>query len=40
MANRAVLRSGADNAEEGEAVENPRDAWESLEIPEYGPCYV
>ena len=26
-ASRAVRRSGADNAEEGEAVENPRDAW-------------
>ena len=33
---------GADNAnfEDGDTVENPREAWQSLEVEEYGPCYV
>ena len=37
------MRRGAHNnqeQEEGETVENQREAWESLDIEEYGPYYV
>lgn len=33
------MRRGADNEEDGDQVENARDAWESLTIEEYGPFY-
>ena len=36
---RNVRRSGNDNVEEGEVAEN-RDAWQNLEVEEYGPYYV
>lgn len=35
---RVVSRSGAQN-EEGEMTESPQDAWRSLEVEEYGPCF-
>ena len=35
-----MRRSGNHNVEEGEQVENMRDAWRTLEIDEYGPYYV
>ena len=37
------MRRGAHNnqeQEEGEAVENQREAWESLDIEEYGPYFM
>lgn len=36
---RNVRRSGAANADDGNSVENPRDAWQNLEVAEYGPCF-
>lgn len=35
-----VHRSGNHNVEDGEMVENPLEAWQGLEIAEYGPCFV
>lgn len=35
-----MRRSGNNDNEEGEEVENPREAWKSLEIEEYGPCFM
>lgn len=35
-----MRRGAGDNAEEGEAVENPREAWQDLEVEEYGPHYM
>ena len=37
---REVRRGGDHDAEEGETVENPREAWEGLDIEEYGPYFV
>ena len=34
---RQVRRSGNNNEEDGETVENARDAWQNLEVEEYGP---
>ena len=33
-------RRGTGTGEEEDEVENPREAWEALEIPEYGPEFV
>jgi len=35
-----VMRSGNHAQEEGETVENPTEAWESLEVPEYGDVFI
>lgn len=35
-----MRRSGNHNEEEGETVENPRTAWQSLDVEEYGPYYI
>ena len=37
---RAVRRGAEKNAEEGEEAENPREAWESLDVFDYGPFFV
>ena len=37
---RAQPHRASQNCEEGDMVENPADAWESLEVEEYGPCFV
>ena len=37
---RTVRRSGNHAMEEGEEPENPRDAWQNLEVTEYGPYFV
>lgn len=40
QAARVVRRSGNNNEEDGETVEKPREAWERLEVAEYGPFYM
>lgn len=40
QATRTVRRSGNHNEEDGETIENPREAWEALEVDEYGPYYI
>ena len=34
------MRSGNHAQEEGETVENPAEAWEGLEVPEYGDVFI
>ena len=37
---RVVRRSGTNDCEDGEMVENLRDAWKDLDVEEYGPYFV